>query len=270
MTDPLAPLPPVAEPPSPRRPWLTNEQVLRIGSVAVVLVLWEIVGRPNAALFTYPTAVLRAAWEILVVERELLEAFGESLYGYAVGYTAAMVFGTGLGFLMGQIRVIDVALLPYVNALYATPRIALIPLLVLWVGIGFGMRVTIVILSAIFPIIITVRDGSRSVASEYLDVARSFVASGWQMWRTAVLPGSLPYVFSALRIGAQRSLIGIIVAETLAAVTGTGRMILRYGQFFQTDRLLVPILVIGFFSIFMTAAIHGLQRRVTPWQSRDP
>ncbi|MPZ51874.1 MAG: ABC transporter permease subunit [Acidimicrobiia bacterium] len=265
MTDPLDP----ARGASPQgRSWLANEQLLRLASVAVVLVLWEIVGRPNAALITYPTAVLQAAWEVLVVERELLEAFGESLYGYVIGYAAAMFLGAGLGFLMGHARSIDIALLPYVNSLYATPRIALIPLLVLWVGIGFGLRVTIVLLSAVFPIIITVREGSRRVASEYIDVARSFVANGWQMWRTVVLPGSLPYLFSALRIGAQRSLIGIVVAESLAAVTGTGRMILRYGQFFQTDRLLVPILVIGFFSIFMTAAINRLQRRVAPWQRR--
>jgi NitT/TauT family transport system permease protein len=179
-----------------------------------------------------------------------------------------MILGTMLGYLMGYFKGLDVALGPYVNALYATPRIALIPLLVLWVGIGFGMRFTIVILSAVFPIIITVRDGARSVADEFLDVARIFVAGGWRTWRTTILPGSLPYVFSALRIGAQRSLIGILVAEILAALSGTGRIIQDYGQFFQTDRLLVPIFAIGFFSIFMTGALNFIQRRVTPWERR--
>jgi ABC-type nitrate/sulfonate/bicarbonate transport system permease component len=243
-------------------------RLLRVASVVVVLILWEIIGRQNEVFLSYPAAVLRAAWQELVVDDRLVSAFGESLQGYVVGYVVAMVLGTAIGYLMGQFNGLDVALRPYVNALYATPRIALIPLLVLWVGIGYGMRVTIVILSAVFPIIITVRDGSRSVAGEYLDVARTFVASGWQTWRTTILPGSLPYVFSALRIGAQRSLIGIIVAETLAALTGTGRMIQDYGQFFQTDRLLVPIIIIGFFSIFMTSALNFVQRRLTPWERR--
>jgi ABC-type nitrate/sulfonate/bicarbonate transport system permease component len=240
-------------------------RLARYAGALVVLVLWEVIGRQNEVFLSYPTAVLRAAWEILVLDDELRSAFGETLHGYLVGYVVAMALGTTIGFAMGRIKALDVALAPYVNALYATPRIALIPLLVLWVGIGYGMRLTIVILSAVFPIIITVRDGAKSVAAEYLDVANSFVATGWQTWRTTILPGSLPYVFSAFRIGAQRSLIGIIVAETLAAVTGTGRMIQDYGQFFQTDRLLVPILVIGFFSIFMTALLNLLQRIVTPW-----
>jgi len=243
-------------------------KLLRFGSLFVVLALWELVGRQNAVFLSYPTAVAQAAWEVLVLDDRLRSAFAETLTGYAVGFVAATVLGIAVGFLMGQFKTFDIALSPYVNALYATPRIAIIPILVLWVGIGFGLRVTIVILSAIFPIIITVRDGAKSVAAEYLDVARSFVATKWQTWRTAILPGSLPYVFAALRIGAQRSLIGIIVAETLAAVTGTGRMIQDYGQFFQTDRLLVPILAIGFFSILMTSALHLLQRKVTPWERR--
>jgi NitT/TauT family transport system permease protein len=242
--------------------------LLRILSIVVVLILWEIIGRQYEVFLSYPLAVLQAAWEVLVVDNELLVAFGETLHGYALGYVAAMILGTMLGYLMGYFKGLDVALGPYVNALYATPRIALIPLLVLWVGIGFGMRFTIVILSAVFPIIITVRDGARSVADEFLDVARIFVAGGWRTWRTTILPGSLPYVFSALRIGAQRSLIGILVAEILAALSGTGRIIQDYGQFFQTDRLLVPIFAIGFFSIFMTGALNFIQRRVTPWERR--
>lgn len=255
---------------SPALPWsrwsdVAVARLARVGSALLVLVLWELIGRQNAAFLSYPTEVVRAAWEVLVLEDDLRQAFGETLYGYLLGYAAAMALGTTIGFAMGRMKALDVALSPYVNALYATPRIALIPLLVLWVGIGFGMRFTIVILSAVFPIIITVRDGAKSVAADYLDVARSFVATGWQTFRTTILPGSLPYLFSALRIGAQRSLIGIIVAETLAAVTGTGRMIQDYGQFFQTDRLLVPIIVIGFFSIFMTALLNLLQRIITPW-----
>ena len=245
---------------------LSRPLLLRVASVVIVLAAWEMAGRAKPTFLSYPSAIATAAWDVLVVDQRLLAAFGETLWGLAVGYTIAATLGIAVGFLMGRVRSIDVALLPYVNALYATPRIALIPLLVLWVGIAFKLRVTIVILSAIFPIIITVRDGSRSVADRYLDVASSFVASGWQTWRTAILPGSLPFVFAALRIGAQRYLIGVIVAEMTSSVAGTGRLILTFGQFFQTDRLLVPVVIIGLFSILVTASINRLQKWMMPWQ----
>jgi NitT/TauT family transport system permease protein len=239
---------------------------LRLISIVVVGTFWEVVGRSDPKFMSYPSAVVRAAWQVLVVEDELVEAFRVTLWGFTVGYAIAVAISLVIGFLMGRSRVVDLALRPYVNAFYATPRIALIPLLVLFVGIGYQLRVTIVVLSAIFPMIITIRDGARAVADEYLDVSRSFVAGEWQTWRTVVLPGSLAFVFAALRMGAQRALVGIIVAETLAALTGTGRVIQDYGQFFQTDKLLVPVIIIGFFSIFLTAAINRVHAWAAPWQ----
>jgi ABC-type nitrate/sulfonate/bicarbonate transport system permease component len=249
---------------------LARPRALRVLSVVVVTAVWEVVGRSDPTYMSYPSAVAQAAWELLVEEDELLAAFRETLWGFTVGYVIAVAIGLAIGFLMGRSQIADVALRPYVNAFYATPRIALIPLLVLFTGIAFQLRVTIVVLSAVFPIIITVRDGARSVAKEYLDVSRCFVATGWQVWKTALLPGSLAFVFAALRMGAQRALIGIIVAETLAALTGTGQLIQDYGQFFQTDRLLVPVIIIGFFSIFMTAGINRLHLWLTPWQRPRP
>jgi ABC-type nitrate/sulfonate/bicarbonate transport system permease component len=245
---------------------LMSPFALRLLSVAVVTGIWELVGRANPKFMSYPSAVVQAAWDVLVVEDELIEAFRVTLWGFTVGYAISIAISLVIGFLMGRSRIVDLALRPYVNAFYATPRIALIPLLVLFVGIGYQLRVTIVVLSAIFPMIITIRDGARAVADEYLDVSRSFVASEWQTWRSVVLPGSLAFVFAALRMGAQRALVGIIVAETLAALTGTGRQIQDYGQFFQTDKLLVPVIIIGFFSIFLTAVINRLHAWAAPWQ----
>lgn len=245
---------------------LDQRQLVRVASLVGVLILWEFAGRVNPTFLSYPSEIARAGWQILIVNRELVHAFGQTLWGLFVGYVLAVVIAISTGYLMAASRVVDIALLPYVNALYATPRIALIPLLVLWVGIQFELRVTIVVLSSIFPMILTVRDGARATAEDYLDVARCFVASRWQTWRTTVLPGSLPYAFAALRIGLQRALIGVIVAEMAASVAGTGRLILEYGQFFQTDKLLVPIIIIGLFSIFLTAALKWFQHLVTPWR----
>ncbi|HXH06046.1 MAG TPA: ABC transporter permease [Vicinamibacterales bacterium] len=238
---------------------------LRVSSVVVVLAVWELFGRTNPIVASYPSAIWTAFIELGVVEGTLWEAFGVTLHGLVVGFAIAAVLGIVIGFAMGRIRLVDIMLDPYVSALYATPRIALVPLLVLWVGIDFELRVTIVVLSSVFPIIINTYVGTKHVDRELIDVGRAFAASGWQLLRTVVIPGSLPYLFAGLRIGVARALVGIIVAEMTAAVTGTGQLIIQFGRFFQTDRLFVPVIFLGLFSIALAEVVYFLQRRAMPW-----
>jgi len=238
---------------------------LRAASVIVVVAAWEIFGRLDPIIASYPSAIAAAFVELGFTEDVLLPAFATTLHGLVVGFAIAAVLGIVIGFGMGRVRLVDLILDPYVSALYATPRIALVPLLVLWVGIDFELRVTVVVLSAIFPIIINTYIGAKSVDRELLDTGRAFAANGSQLLTTVVVPASLPYLFAALRIGAARALVGIIVAEMTAAVTGTGRLIIQYGRFFETDRLFVPVIILGLFSIVLAEVIYFLQRRVTPW-----
>lgn len=247
---------------------LRSERAWRVASLLLVVISWELVGRQNPVFMSYPSAVVLAAWEVLFVDPELIRAFRVTLWGFAVGYVSAVLVGSALGFLMAQFRLADVALGPYVRAFYTLPRIALIPLLILFAGIGFGLRVSIVFLSAVFSIVIIVRDGGVEVGQEHRDVAKMFDATQWQEWRTAILPGSLPYLFSALRVGAQRALIGVIVAETLAALTGTGKVIADYGKYYQTDKLLVPVILIGLFSIGLTALLNRVESKALPYKRR--
>jgi NitT/TauT family transport system permease protein len=252
---------------SARRRWgrvRVSPRWIRLGSIVVVLAAWEVVGRLNPLFTSYPTAIARAAVD-LVADGRLQPALLTTLQGLAAGYFLAIGIGVPLGFAMARIRTLNIALDPYVAALYATPRITLIPLLVLMVGIGFQLRLVIVVLSAVFPVIINVRDGALEVDRSYIDVARSFAASRWQVLRTVVLPGSVPYLFVALRIGAQRAIIGVIVAEMTSALAGTGILLLDLAQFFRTDAVMVIILIIGFFSILVTAGLRWLQHRVSPW-----
>lgn len=239
--------------------------VLRIGSVIGILLTWELLGRLDPIVASYPSAIAAAFVELGFSENVLVPAFATTLQGLVVGFAIAAVLGIAIGFAMGRIRLVDLILDPYVSALYATPRIALVPLLVLWVGIDFELRVTIVVLSAIFPIIINTYIGAKSVDRELLDAGRAFAANGWQLLTTVVMPASIPYLFAGLRIGVARALVGIIVAEMTAAVTGTGRLIIQYGRFFETDRLFVPVIILGLFSIAMAELVYFLQRRATPW-----
>lgn len=242
-----------------------DPMTLRIGSVVMVLLLWELLGRFNPIVASYPSAIAAAFVDLGFTQNQLLPAFAETLQGLIVGFAIAAVLGIAIGFAMGRIRLVDLILDPYVSALYATPRVALVPLLVLWVGIDFELRVTIVVLSAIFPIIINTYIGAKSVDRELIDTGRAFAAGSWQLLTTIVVPASLPYLFAGLRIGVARALVGIIVAEMTAAVTGTGQLIIQYGRFFQTDRLFVPIIILGLFSIVLAEIVYFMQRRATPW-----
>jgi ABC-type nitrate/sulfonate/bicarbonate transport system permease component len=239
------------------------QHVLALASLAVVLVLWQIFGPSQPLFASYPTAIAAAA--VKIVFSEILPAWGSTLLGFGVGLAIAIPIAIALGVTMGRSRLIDTILSPYVNALYVTPRIALIPLLVLWFGLDFQLRVSIVVLSAIFPIIINTYIGMKQVDRNLLDVGRAFTASRQQRLRTIVLPGSLPFIFAGLRIGTARALGGIIVAEMTASITGIGRRLTNYGTFFEIDRLFVAIVSIGIFGLLLARSLAWIQRRTAPW-----
>ena len=241
--------------------------VWRIGSLVVVLGLWQLIGPLNPIILSYPSEILASAYSLIFVENLLLPALAVTFQALAVGLVIASVGGILLGFLMARVEVAEVILRPYVFALYATPRIALVPLLVLWFGIDFEMRVVVVVLSALFPIAINAYQGARFIDPDYDETAASFVASRYQTLRTVVIPATLPFVFAGLRIGLIRGLVGVIVAEMTASVTGTGRLLIQLGQFFQTGRLLVPSIVLGIIGILLIWLIDLLQKRVAPWST---
>lgn len=252
------------------RDWASSPWVLRLLSVGVLLTLWEFFGRQRSIYMSYPSAIWNAFVDLAFVERRMEEYFGVTLHGLGVGYAIAAVLGVAIGFAMGRIRLVKLILDPYVNALYATPRITLVPLLVLWVGIDFRLRVTIVVLSAVFPIIINTYAGAHHVDKDLLDAGRVFMASRIRMLRTIIIPASLPFVFAGLRIGALRALTGAIVAEMTAAITGTGAVIFAFSRAFQTDRLFATLIVLGFLGISLSKVVQVAQSLTMPWaRARD-
>lgn len=241
--------------------------VLRIVSLVVVLSVWEIYGRANPLAASYPTQIVAAARETLVPV--VLPAFGETLHGFGVGYGISILIGVPLGLLMSQSRVLELSIAPYVSALYAMPRVALIPVLILWLGVSFELRVGVVIVSAVFAIILNTYLGGKEVDSELLDVGRAFVAGRARTIATIVVPASAPYIFAGLRIGMARALIGIVVAEIAASSAGVGRVIKSSGQYLQMARMFVPIILLGLFAIALTGLFHRVERRVTmPWMRK--
>ena len=253
----------------PTRAAMTSSRSLQLASVIAVLLLWEVLGRRAPLFSSYPSAIAIGFYNVAVVRNELLPALVSTLYGLVLGFTIAAMLGILIGFAMGLSRVIEVALDPYVSALYSTPRIVLVPVMILWLGIDLRVRVAMAILTAIFPIIINTYTGVKSVDRELIDTGRAFMASRWQTIRTIVAPAALPLVFTGLRLGISRALEGIVVAEMTAAVTGTGALLLNYGRFFQTDRLMGPVIILGLISISLAWLVRFTQGRLMTW-NREP
>jgi len=246
-----------------------GENVLLAGFLVIVLSVWELAGRGNPRVLSYPSQIATSAWELIVVENKVLPALLATVEGLAYGFVIAAVLGIVVGFAMGRIRLVELVLYPYAIALYATPRIALVPLLVLWFGIDLELRVVVVVLSAVFPIMINTYNGARQVDPAYLDAAAAFAATPWQTLRTVVMPASVPYVFAGLRVGMVRALVGVVVAEMTASVVGTGRLIIELGAFFQTGRLLVPVMVLGVLGVVLSVGMAKAQTLAAPWAMRE-
>jgi ABC-type nitrate/sulfonate/bicarbonate transport system permease component len=153
-----------------------------------------------------------------------------------------------------------------VSALYATPRIALLPLVMIWFGIGLMSKIAIVFLGAIFPILVNTITGVRTVNADFVKVARSFGSNDWQMFLTVVLPSSVPLLLSGLRLGLGHALVGIVVGEMYGATHGLGFLIATAGARFQTDKVMVGIIIIAAAGVAMTEFLRLIERRFERWR----
>lgn len=243
-------------------PWLRNRWVVRSASLVLVLGLWQLFGNPLSTSF--PDAIARAFpshfWH------SVLPAIGDTLKGLGLGYVICIVVGIPLGLLMARSRIVELALEPYVAALYATPRLALIPVLILWFGINFNLRLAVTIVSGLFPIVLNAYLGARDVDKNLIDAGKAFAAGPFQTVRTIVLPASLPYVFAGMRLGMARAFIGIIVAEIETSSIGIGNLLNQDVQALHFADMWVGIVTLGLFSMLFTGVLKAGERWTTePW-----
>lgn len=263
-----APREAAAAPAAPRQRLRDRPVVYRTVSLIVGLVLWQIVGpHIDPIFFTYPTAIAVAAWEMTVtgeLPAYALQSLTILLYGTAI----ALAVGIPLGVVMARFRRVDWSLDIYLNALYATPTVALVPLLVLWFGIRTEAKVFVVFLFAVFPVLINTYQGVRKVDPVFVEVARSFRSSEWRMWRDVLLPWAVPYITAGVRLAIGRALVGMIIAEFYTAMSGLGYMIVRYAHVFQMDRTFVPVILLMILGVTLTSVLKYVERRIAPW-SRD-
>jgi NitT/TauT family transport system permease protein len=242
----------------------------RYGFVILLLAVWEILGPlVNPILFSYPSKIAVAFYELTFVTGELPYYAMESLEILFFGLLFAILVGVPLAVLMARFKPVDWALDWPINALYSTPMVALVPLLVLWFGIYMQAKIIVVFLFAVFPILINTYQGVRECDKNMLEVARSFRSPEWKMWQDVLLPFALPYIAAGIRLAIGRGLVGMVIAEFYTTISGLGYMISRYANVFETDKTFVPVLLLMFLGIALTSALKWVERRIAPWSRAD-
>jgi len=249
--------------------WQRNEKWL-LGSASMLLFLafWEFAvaaGWVNPLFTSSPSRIAVTAVEMFT-DGSIYGHLRVSGIEFVIGFGLAILIGVPLGFLMGWYSRLNAVLDPFVSALYATPRIALLPLVVIWFGIGLGSKIVIVFLGAIFPILVNTITGVRTIDADFIKVARSFNATDRQMFLTVALPSSVPMLLTGLRLGLGHALVGIVVAEMYGASEGIGYLIAVAGARFQTDKVMVGIIIIAALGVTMTELLRYAERRFERWR----
>src|SRR4029077_3241732 len=252
-----------------KAPWWEQPMLFRYGFVVLILIVWQIVGPfISPIFFTYPTKIAVAFYDT-TISGELPYYLGQSLEVMIYGLSIAIIVGIPLAVAMARVRWLDWALDLPINALDATPLVAVVPLLVLWFGIYLKAKIIVVFLFAVFPVLINTYQGVRECDKNMLEVAHSFRSSEWRVWQDVLLPFAVPYILAGIRLAIGRGLIGMIIAEFYTTISGLGFMITRYANVFEMDKTFVPVIVLMVLGVSLTSLLKWVGRRIAPWSSAN-
>jgi NitT/TauT family transport system permease protein len=262
----------VAEASSFYKFYLNHEKKI-LGSAGVItfLIIWELVGNTfqliNPMFMSAPSLVWNAAIQLFSsgeIYNDLWVSGVELFWGYVLSALVAVPFGISIGWYKKMSYIFD----PFVNAMNATPRVALLPLVIIWLGIGILSKIGIIFLGAVFPILINTRDGVKTTPINLLTAARSFGASEWMVFKTVVLPSTVPFILTGLRLGLGRAIVGVMVGELYAATAGIGFMITVAGATFQTDKVFVGVLIFALAGMMGMELLTRIEARFNKWRPK--
>ena len=237
-------------------------------AVGLFLLAWELVCRfelVNPVLLSSPTRIASAALRIASSGALASDALFTAEV-FFVSLTVAVVAGLVLGFALGYSTLAFDALNPFIFTANSLPKIVLMPLIVLWLGIGFAANVFLGALMGSFPIIMSVYAGVRSLDRDYILLARSYRATRWHTLRAIVLPGITPFALAGLRIAVSYAMVGTLIAEFFASSEGLGYRMILYMSNFRVDEFFVCICVVAGLTLACSSVVHRLERRVEAWR----
>jgi ABC-type nitrate/sulfonate/bicarbonate transport system permease component len=236
-------------------------------SLAAGMILWEIVGRHSSPAFLVPlSATLQRVWE-LTLDGSLIQQTIDSITLFLTGFFLALVVGAPAGLLLARIGPLRIGLEPYIMILYATPMVALIPFILSMMGFGFAPKVLVVFLFGVFPILYNTIEGARSIKPELIEVARSFRSSERALWLDVMIPYTLPFTMTGVRLAIGRCLVGMVTAEFFLSSTGLGQMIMGASQNFDTGSVFAAMLVIGLIGVTMMRVGLRIEGHFARWRN---
>lgn len=246
-----------------------EKKVLGTLTVVIFLIVWELAGSVyqvvNPMFLSSPSRIWAAGYK-LYESGELSNHLYVSGVEFFWGYLISVVIGVPLGIALGWYRRFNYSFDPFINALYAAPVVAFLPLLVIWMGIGMASKLTLIFMAAVFPIVMNTRDAVKTTPDNLLMAARSFGASQYMIFKTIVLPSAVPFILAGLRLGAGRALIGLFVAELYISQAGIGQMIAEAGATFNTDVVLVGVLIFSAVGMITLELLTQIERRFDKWR----
>jgi ABC-type nitrate/sulfonate/bicarbonate transport system permease component len=244
---------------------LFSKYILPVISFLVLLILWQtgvgIFQIPNW-LLPAPTIIFNELWrsrELIVIHTT------QTLIETIIGLVIAVIFGVGIALLMESISFFKNLLKPFLVLSQTIPFIVLAPLLIIWLGYGVLPKIVVIVLACFFPIVINMLDGFQAVDAGMVKLLQSMKAGKKQIFHYVILPASMPYFFSGLRIAGTYAVGIAVVSEWLGAEKGLGIMLLRAAKSFQTEEVFATITVISLLSLFVVGIIEIIARRSIPW-----
>jgi NitT/TauT family transport system permease protein len=244
-------------------------------SIFLGAVIWEFAGRNANPVFMAPLfghaqnpgAALSLA--DFIWDSPFRGAFLSSLKLFATGFAIALVIAVPLGIILARLVLLRIALESYILILYVTPMVALIPFVLSILGFGFWPKVLVVVLFAFFPIFYNTLEGARSVKPELLEVAGSFRASEWSIWRDILIPYTLPFALTGIRQATGRALVGMIAAEFFLSTSGLGEVIMVASRTPDMANMLAAIVLITVLGVILMRAAQLLEHRYSAWRGVD-
>lgn len=242
-----------------------NKWAVRAYTVIAFVVVWQILGQSvDPILFSPPTTVAKVFWAH-TINGDLPDATLTTLETIFIGFFISAVIGIPFGLIMGRSRNTEYAIDPYVNLIYSTPVVAIVPLVAIWFGANYLSSYLIVFITSFFPIMINTMTGVKDVSKNLTETGQAFGFSGVQLWRKVVLPSSIPYIMAGLRLGIGAAIIGALLAELFLDIVGLGYILIYYEGLFNTPLVICGVVIVMALGIGLTELVKYLERKVSPW-----
>ncbi len=266
-----------AQGPKPRQRWRPGTRATSLALLVVLLAAWEGAVRVfHVPKFLIPpvSEVAAALWRGLATSPWAKDGLwfhsGVTLAEILLGFFVGSAIGLAIGVVVSQMPRLEAVLEPYVAALQSLPKVAVAPIIVVWLGFGIGSKVAIICLLTFFPVLVTSIAGFKAVDPDRIDLLRSLSATPWQVFRKAKFPSALPYIFAGLNMAAAFAVVGAIVGEFVGAQAGLGVLILQMEAQMDTGGSFSVFIVLSVMGIVLTAILRRIQRRVLHWMPQDP